>query len=313
MLQAEFETKLNRVYLHIYRENSYEEDYQMPMLHQNKIPGLLTVNGCEIEGKSRYTYEASGLISMTTRYEKVCIRKEEIQKFITEILEMTERLQEYMLNPGCLILEPEYIFYGRGGWHFCYLPDLEKSMDEAFHKLTEYFVKLLDYEDTEGIFLAYELHKATLQEHYDLRQIMRKYEIHAAKRKKVQMTPDQRKRERKRANKGWTAEKSEEQSLEPELTFGTSDGNIFYLTEEDTRETKNLHTKKSQESKRRSQGCTKKESGESEIGPADERKVQMPEMLREEGGWWKSWRKTANGIRRKRWGNWEDLILETDE
>lgn len=42
--------------------------------------------------------------------------------------------------------------------------------------------------------------------------------------------------------------------------------------------------------------------------------IHMADTICEDGvgGWWKSWRKAANGIRRKRWGNWDDLILETD-
>ena len=36
------------------------------------------------------------------------------------------------------------------------------------------------------------------------------------------------------------------------------------------------------------------------------------ETIREIGGWKKPWRKAADKIRKKRWGNWDDLILETD-
>lgn len=41
-----------------------------------------------------------------------------------------------------------------------------------FHEMTEYFVKKLDYQDTEGIFLVYRLHKETLKENFDLRMIL---------------------------------------------------------------------------------------------------------------------------------------------
>ena len=41
--------------------------------------------------------------------------------------------------------------------------------------MTEYFVEKLDYEDEKGITLAYELHKATLEENYDLDAIMQEY------------------------------------------------------------------------------------------------------------------------------------------
>ena len=67
------------------------------------------------------------------------------------------------------------------------MPVQKKKLLQSFHELSEYFVKTLDYEDVEGIFLAYELHKATLQEKYDLKTIMEEYEIHEEERKKEEI------------------------------------------------------------------------------------------------------------------------------
>lgn len=268
MLQTEYETKLNRVSLHIYVPGHYKEDYQMPMLRQNRIRGILGVEGCEVEGKSRYTYEIGGMTSMKSLHEKNWIKKKEIQGVVAAILEVMEALQEYMLNPDCLILRPEYIFYKEEQWFFCYVPGVESNLSESFHELTEYFVKTLDYEDTEGIFLAYELHKATLQEHYDLEQIMKEYEIHAEERNRN------------------SEEKKEKQE---------NYGNIFCLTEEEDE-------------------YEKEEFKEKQTGPASA-EYEIPrraDLICEESGWYYPRRKTAKQIRRKRWGNWNDLILETD-
>lgn len=317
MQRAEFETKLNRVCLHIYKEEPYEEDYQMPMLRQNRLDGILEVDGCEVEGKARYTYEISGMVSMKSMYENICIKKQEIQNIVTRILEVTETLQKYMLNPNCLVLKPEYIFCKDGQWFFCYFPDMKEDLCRLFHELTEYFVRMLDYEDTEGIFLAYELHKATLQEHYDLDLIMKEYRFHEMERRKTLAEKGsgtgQMKKIRKSENsqkenqrKNQEANKKEEHPEErhsenyaiygrKEETCGEKDehrgnGNIFYVTEEE-----DIYEKK------------QNNTIYAEYEPA-----QAADTIREEGGWWKSWRKAANGIRRKRWGSWEDLILETD-
>lgn len=311
MQQTEFETKLNRVCLHIYREEHYEEDYQMPMLRQNRLDGILEVDGCEVEGKARYTYEISGLVSMKSMYENTCIKKQEIQNIVTRILEVTETLQKYMLNPNCLVLKPEYIFYKEGQWFFCYFPDMKEDLCRLFHELTEYFVRMLDYEDMEGIFLAYELHKATLQEHYDLELIMREYKSHETERKKISKeTKICRAREsletgqspktetcesgghRKEGNSGdyKIYGRKSDSCDEPEPDESKKSGNIFYVTEEE-----DIHGEKQDD-----QVYEKYES------------AQTADPIREKGGWWKSRRKAANGIRRKRWGSWDDLILETD-
>lgn len=300
MQQAEFETKLNRACLHIYEEEHYEEDYQMPMLRQNKLDGILEVEGCEVEGKARYTYEISGMISMKSMYENTCIKKQEIQNIVTRILEVTETLQKYMLDPNCLILRPEYIFHKDDQWFFCYFPNMGEDLCRIFHELTEYFVRMLDYEDTEGIFLAYELHKATLQEHYDLELIMKEYKSHEMGRKKLPkkkskgvQTEDQKIHKEEEHEKSHSEDyaiygKDGNSHEEKEKCDGI--GNIFYVTEEENTYEKEQDNKIYEKYK-----------------PA-----QAADTIRENGGWWKSWRKAANGIRRKRWGSWEDLILETD-
>lgn len=51
-MNTKYEKELNRICLHIHVPEIYEEDYQMPMLRANKIPGILEVNGCGIDGES---------------------------------------------------------------------------------------------------------------------------------------------------------------------------------------------------------------------------------------------------------------------
>lgn len=270
-MRAEYETKLNRVSLHIYVPGHYEEDYQMPMLRQNHIPGILDVEGCEVEGKSRYTYEINGMVSMKTVHEKSWIKKAEILDLVSALLEVSGELQRYMLNPDCLVLKPEYIFYKNEKWFFCYLPGMKEDLRQSFHELTEYFVKTLDYEDTEGIFLAYELHKATLQENYDLEQIMKDYEAHEE--------------DRSRSMEEWNERHRKHENYRNE-----SFGNVFTLTEEEEGDEVEQDYKA---------------QGEYEV-------PQRTDFICEESGWRKPWKKAANLVRRKRWGNWNDLIMETD-
>ena len=41
-----------------------------------------------------------------------------------------------------------------------------------FHRLTEFFVKQVDYKDEEGVNFAYTLHKMTMEENYSIEEIM---------------------------------------------------------------------------------------------------------------------------------------------
>ena len=60
IIRAKTEMDLSTVWLHIYTQAEYKEDYQIPMLKKNRIPGILPIEGCEVEGEGRYSFDVSG-------------------------------------------------------------------------------------------------------------------------------------------------------------------------------------------------------------------------------------------------------------
>lgn len=165
-MKTTYEKDWDKTYLHIDLEETFNENYQLQMIRKNKIPGILKMKGIGLNNGSRYTFTVNGMQSMRQTYEKTTIKKEDIWQFISSLITVTNTLKNYLLTPDCLLLSPDYVFIENGIYLFCYLPIKQKILSESFHEMTEYFVKNLDYEETEGIFLAYELHKATLQENY---------------------------------------------------------------------------------------------------------------------------------------------------
>ena len=161
-IHMEYETNLSQAFFRVTVAEPYTEDYQMPMLQRNPIDGILPIEGCGVNGASCYTYGVGGCASMSDLYAKDCMKKADIQELIGRLLEVIEILQKHMLNPDCLMLEPEYLFRKAGKWWFCYLPVQKKKLLQSFHELSEYFVKTLDYEDVEGIFL----HMNFIKQHY---------------------------------------------------------------------------------------------------------------------------------------------------
>ncbi len=282
MFQAQYESKLNHTNLHIYIDKPYEEDYQIPMLQKNQITGILSVRGSEADEKSCYTYDTKGFRPMSVIYDKKPIQQKEIQSLVLELLQIVENLEAYMLNPDCLILNPEYIFLNENQWYFCYLPGLDTKLNQSFHQLTEYFVRTLDYGDTNGIVLAYELHKATLQENYDLREIMIQYEAHEEERKRTM--EEWKEEQQQKRNKALFGEQAEGVQMQVAEDYG----NVFTLTDEEERYTL---------------GGRQNYYGEDEEA----------QTIREEGGTWKPWRKAAKRLKRNRWGSWNDFIVEGED
>lgn len=174
-----YENEWDRTAIHADLEIPYEEDYQMRMLKHNNFRFLVKVTGIGREGNSRYTFYPGNALSLEKLYRTMEMGREDLENFAEQFMEMVDEIKGYLLEPDNLILTPELVYYENGKYKFCYLPvreqEKKKTLCTMFHEMTEYFVKRLDYRDTEGILFAYRLHKETLKENFDLGEIIDKY------------------------------------------------------------------------------------------------------------------------------------------
>lgn len=85
-----------------------------------------------------------------------------------QFIQVLYAVKNYLLDVNCLSLDPGHIYVSDEIYYFCYCPGLEGNILEKFHELTEYFVRETDYEQKEAVYLAYELHKASMEENYNI-------------------------------------------------------------------------------------------------------------------------------------------------
>lgn len=152
----------------------YREDYQMRMLRANHMEELLDVRGRGVDGNSCYEYDVSGKISVKAMYERGKISGEDVKNLLTSLKAAIAKTEEYLLDIHRILLDPEYIFYADGRYYFCYYPPADQDLWEKFHLLTEYLVKQADYGDQECVRMVFLLHKETMEENYDLEELIRK-------------------------------------------------------------------------------------------------------------------------------------------
>lgn len=189
-METKYRRGLDHTYLILELPVLYEEDYQMKMMRMNRIEGLLMTEGQGVDGKSQYFYEIGGKASLQSLYRKKEISAEELQELLTQILKVVNTVQKYMMDAGKILFEPEYIFCEEGKYEFCYLPVKEADLCKEFHKLTEYFVSRINHEEQEGMQLAYELHKATMEENYNLEKTLEKIEVKKEKKEQSYEIPE---------------------------------------------------------------------------------------------------------------------------
>lgn len=171
-----YKNNLKAAYLVIEGEEQENEDYQIAMLQANKIPGLLSMHVRYVDNRSDYYFDVSGMQSMKEKYEKEKLEESDMKRMIHELLAAMQEAKKFMLDGENILLDPEYIFCERDHFAFVYYPSCEQNLKEEFHKLTEFFVREVDYKNKEGVHLAYTLHKATMEEHYSIEKIMEELE-----------------------------------------------------------------------------------------------------------------------------------------
>ena len=91
---------------------------------------------------------------------------------IHSLLQTLQEIEKYMLDAKGVLLSPEYIYCEGDKYFFCFYPPCSLELKEEFHKLTEFFVREVDYKDKEGIHLAYTLHKSSMDDNYSIEKIM---------------------------------------------------------------------------------------------------------------------------------------------
>jgi len=172
-MKKRYQRKRNHSYLILEIDKLYKEDYQVRMILENEIKGLLKIQGRGMDEKSYFFYDITGKESLKKQYQKKTIFKGEITRFLVDLLHILDVLYAHMLDANSLLLGPEYIFQNKEQSYFCYCPYEKRNICKEFHKLTEFLVSQIDYEDRDSIGIVYELHKKTLGVQYDVSQLIK--------------------------------------------------------------------------------------------------------------------------------------------
>ena len=96
-MNAYFKNNLKQALLTLEGEE-VKDDFQIFMLQENEIPGLLKTSMKYIDGKSHYQYDISGKVSMKVKYEKMKLSNEDMKCLIHSLLQTLQEIEKYMLE-----------------------------------------------------------------------------------------------------------------------------------------------------------------------------------------------------------------------
>ena len=101
-----------------------KERYEIPMLQNNSIPHFLSLQLGSMDGRDRLIYDITGKQSLNVVFRRRKLNGRDLQVLFQGLQAAFSGAENYMLRPGRLLLDPEYIYIDRntGESWFCYLP-----------------------------------------------------------------------------------------------------------------------------------------------------------------------------------------------
>lgn len=178
-MKAEYKRDLQNNYLILEVNQKREEDgYGLRMAEQNEIQGLLEFHSSKRDGKRYLHYEITSRQPLESVYERKSMGYQDILNLLTDIRDVMEAMQRYLLEPGQLIFAPEYIFVGADRRAaFCYFP--EKTEETGIQALAEFILKKLAHEDTQAVTLGYQFYQKVCEENFSFGQVWKELIIAA--------------------------------------------------------------------------------------------------------------------------------------
>ncbi|MBR5420493.1 MAG: FHA domain-containing protein [Lachnospiraceae bacterium] len=176
MKKLRYRKSMNHNYL--VADKNGGDDWQLDMLLENHIPGLLPVSLRMNEGQEELYYEISSLQPLSRIYEHKEMRLEEAGHLLAAVSETVRKLQEYMLGGEGLLLGGDVIFTDPEELSpsFLYLPCGGNSLREQLLELAEYLMEHMEQSDAASSIWAYQLYKRLRNENFvlsDLEEYLR--------------------------------------------------------------------------------------------------------------------------------------------
>lgn len=170
-MRAEYKRDMNHNYLILHGEEVPDTDsYQVRMLVGNGMPSLLKCRLQGIDGNFLMYYDITSKQSVASMYETKKMGLEDLRLIFGGFVQAMEEMAEYLMNPGQLLVQPEYMYLDveKKKLYFCCMPGKAGDVREDFRVLTEYILPKIDHEDGDAVILGYGVYRRALEDTFHL-------------------------------------------------------------------------------------------------------------------------------------------------
>ena len=137
---------------------------------KRKLPGLLPVEKCYVNGMGQYWYNITGKQSVDTYCRMKEIGIDFIERMIISICSQIEILEWNLIDTNCLMLDPELVYITNQTQEiiFTLYPDTKGNLAQELQHLMEYLLTKIDHKDMDAVHAAYGIYEKTLDPSYSV-------------------------------------------------------------------------------------------------------------------------------------------------
>nr|WP_314463997.1 DUF6382 domain-containing protein [uncultured Clostridium sp.] len=169
-MNVTYRREMKHNYLIIEQDKSGTEGYEIDMLKENQINGLLKFHLKQIDTHRYFYYEITSKQPLDRILEFHSLNKEELKGLIAGIAQILNRLPVYLLKEDQILLQPEFIYLEPE--HFlvslCLVPGRDRKFSEEMTELLRYLLGKVNHQDKECVVMAYALYQESLKDNYSI-------------------------------------------------------------------------------------------------------------------------------------------------
>lgn len=173
-MKAEYKRDMNHNYLVLTADKEMDtSSYQVRMLVGNVVPSILKCRVQGVDGRFFIYYDITSKQCCSGLFEDGKLGLQDLQLIFGGFVQVMEEMAEYLLNPGYLVIDPEYMYVDaeKKKLYFCYLPGRHRDVRNQLQELTEYILPKLDHQDGRAVMLGYGVYRRALEDGFHLEHI----------------------------------------------------------------------------------------------------------------------------------------------
>lgn len=173
-MEISYRREMKHNYLVIETEET-GSSYEVRMMADNAIEGLLKFRVKRVDDKSQYCYEITSKQPLARLLENQCLKAGEVRLLILGMAKTLSKLEEYLLKEEQILLDPNYIYVEPELFTigFCLIPGRKSDFPAELGKLLEYLLGKVDYQDKACVVMTYGMYRESLKENYGIDDLLK--------------------------------------------------------------------------------------------------------------------------------------------